>query len=112
MISKQEFLKAIKTIEDYDIKLDAIRAISPSLSLGIVELTERVQDTYIRLLELNCELDPDINYGTDISWWIYETDFGRKKNMNKIYIGKKAYTIDTAEDLYNFIVFNKRRKKK
>lgn len=112
MISKEEFLKAIKTIEDYDIKLDAIRVISPGLSLGIVELIERVQDTYIRLLELNCELDTNIDYGTEISWWIYETDFGRKKDMNKIYIGKKEYQINTAEDLYDFIVFDKKRKKK
>ena len=112
MISKKEFLQAIKTIQDYNIKLDAIRTISPNLSLGIGCLIDRVHDTYVRLLELDCELDPDIEYGTEISWWVYETDFGRKKDMNKIYIGKKAYPINTAEDLYKFIVSNKKRKKK
>lgn len=112
MITKKEFLQAIKTIEEYNIKLDAIRVVSPALSLGIVELVERVQDTYIRLLERECGLDPDIDYGTEISWWIYETDFGRNKKMNKIYIGKKEYPINTAEDLYDFITIDKKRKKK
>lgn len=112
MITKKEFLKAIKTIEDYNMNLDAIRIVSPALSLGIVELIEKVQDTYIRLLELNCGLDPDIDYGTEISWWVYETDFGRNKEMNAIFVNNKAYQINTAEDLYDFIVFDKKRKKK
>ena len=64
MITKKEFLQTIKTIEDYNIKLDAIRVVCPDLSLGIGSIIERVQDSYIRLLELNCELNPDIDYCT------------------------------------------------
>lgn len=112
MIDKKEFLQAIKNIQKHDERLDKLRKIAPTLTIGIVNLIENLQDTAIRLLELNCELDPDIDYGTEISWWIYETDFGKKKSMNKIWIGKKEYQINTAEDLYDFITMDKKRKKK
>ena len=112
MISKKEFLQAIKNIQEHNEMLDKLRKVAPTLTMGIVNLIENLQDTAIRLLELNCGLDPDIDYGTEISWWIYETNFGKKKSMNKIWIGKKKYILDTAEDLYDFITMDKKRKKK
>lgn len=42
-----------------------------------------------------------------ISWWIYETDYGRKEERCTFYIGSdhdRPITIRTIEELYDFIV--------
>lgn len=104
MICKKEFIKAIDTIKEYQKRLEILRQVSHDLTIGIGEVADRLPDTVIRLLCISCGLNPDEKYGDIISWWIYETDFGANKKMNKIYIGKKKFVLNTMEDLYNFIV--------
>ena len=38
-----------------------------------------------------------------ISWWIYETDCGKKKDFH-IYDGGGVVPTDTIEDLYNYLI--------
>lgn len=41
-----------------------------------------------------------------IPWWIYETDYGSRENMTKIYkvgTGEVLADIKTAEDLYDYL---------
>lgn len=55
-------------------------------------------DLVIEVLEENF-LDAD---GL-ISWWMYETRYGTKENMRVVYIGDKAYDLDSPEILYDFL---------
>ena len=40
----------------------------------------------------------------NISWWCYETDFGRDESMRKIYIDGEPLDLKTPEDLYDYLI--------
>ena len=104
MMNKKEFIKAINEIVTFENKLDKLRGISVDLSLGLADMGGMLVESLIRVLCLNCGLNPDEKYGDDISWWVYETDCGKNKKMNVVEYKKKKYHIDTPSDLYDFIV--------
>ena len=59
---------------------------------------------YYNLLSDLCELEENPYYGTDLDWFCYETDFGKRKDLNKVVLDSGiVWTIDTPEILYNFI---------
>lgn len=103
MISKDEFLKSINRLKEFDEKLDKISKVSRDLCMGIVEVSEWLPDSIIRLLCINCNIDPDESNMDIISWWIYETKYGTDEKLNKVTIIDKVYILKTAEDLYNYI---------
>ena len=45
-----------------------------------------------------------------ISWWIYEKDFGSKKEMKAYYKNDKEIKLDTPEQLYDFLIKNRKKK--
>lgn len=113
MISKEEFVKALDEIVEFENKLDKLREVSTDLSLSFSDIGGMLVQSLIRVMCLSCGLNPDEKYGDDISWWVYETDCGKDKKMNVVEYKKKKYHIDTPSDLYDFIerVYkNKRRK--
>ena len=63
-------------------------------------------NNYYELLTDLCELERDQYIGTDLDWFVYETDFGRKKDYNRIYDINtgKVWTISSPEILYDYIM--------
>ena len=109
MLSKEEFIKHIERLKEFDNKLDKIGKVSRDLCMGVVEVSEWLPDTIIRLLCINCNIDPDQSNMDVISWWIYEAKYGTDKYINNITVGDKVYRLKTPEDLYNYInvIYNK-----
>lgn len=105
MISKEEFVKALEEIVEFENKLDKLREVSTDLSLSFSDIGGMLVQSLIRVLCLSCGLNPDEKYGDDISWWVYETDCGKDKKMNVVEYKKKKYHIDTPSDLYDFMNF-------
>ena len=60
---------------------------------------------YMDMLEELCELEEDPVFGTDLTWFCFDTDFGRNLEMNKIYDTATGHTwrIEGPEILYDWI---------
>ena len=97
MISKKSFVKAIDAIRKTDIKLDTDIK-NRDLRMSFCEYS--LQDEMISLLESAMAIPVDKVYGSIISWWIYETRFGKKKLAIKE-DNKKIY-LKTPEALYDY----------
>lgn len=97
MLTKTEFVKAIKAMKEVDDKLDN-NIKDRDLRLAFCEYS--LQDDMISLLESAMAIPVDPNYGSIISWWIYETHFGKKK-LAITEDDKKIY-LKTPEDLYEY----------
>ena len=102
MLTRNEFVKAITAIKHKNDKLDK-EIKNRDLRMAFCEYS--LQDAMISLLESIMAIPVDKQYGSIISWWIYEDDFGKKHwsitdqdengNLKEIYL-------NTAEDLYNY----------
>ena len=103
MIEKDLFLKTIKHIKEYEDKLTALSEISSDLSIGISGVVNWLVDDLTNTLCLTCNINP---FKSDnlISWWIYDTNFG--KNHAWIKVDKIKYSLKTPEQLYEYIVKN------
>ena len=102
MLTKNEFVKAITAIKHKNDKLD--KEIKNS-DLRIAFCEYSLQDDMIALLESAMNIPVDKQYGSIISWWIYEDDFGKKhwSITDQDENGKVTETyLTTAEDLYNY----------
>ena len=86
MLSKEEFTAAIQILK----KKRKRERISTTYPILIYSLA-------VELLEINMGIKPEIP-GEDsiLTWWIWDTDFGRIESLNK--------GIDTAEKLYDAIL--------
>jgi len=60
-------------------------------------------NSYYELLTDLCELEEDQYIGTDLDWFCFETDFGRKEDYCKVYDNGKTWRITTPDILYDFI---------
>ena len=104
-ISKEEFCKVIKRLEEVQDKQDKICSV-----LGAVVDTGDLTDVVIRLLEklMNAPVykaDGGIYEGSDISYFIYEIDFGRAWTPDSITeIDGTPIDISTAEKLYDYLL--------
>lgn len=104
MLTKNEFVKAINAIKDIDEKLDN-NIKDKDLRLSFCEYS--LQDAMIELLESAMGIPVDDNYGSTISWWIYENDFGKnhwsiiEKDEND---NETEIYLDTPEELYDYCV--------
>lgn len=101
MISKETFCKVINEVKKVNEKLDRLQEVNSGLALAFVE-EYSIQDALISVLEEDMHLQVDPRFGSNISWWIYETNFGKENPY--IWVGKrkKKIILDTAEKLYDF----------
>lgn len=99
-MNKKQFITIIEDLKDYDRKIQELMDVNVSLAMGIVEKYD-LKETVIKSLEYAMKVTVDPHFGSDISWWVYETDYG--KHCNKVWVSEKEYTIKNAEDLYDFI---------
>lgn len=104
MISKKDFVDTIEKIKSYWDFMDEINHVAMKYKAGHFWNEASLVDTCIRLLEINLNLEPNEVYGTDISYFVFELDFGHKyepgmvtdENGNEI-------DISSAEKLYDYL---------
>lgn len=106
MINKETFCSTIKEIIKVNEALDELQNANPGIALSIVE-EYSLQDALISVLEQSMNLYVDNKFGSTLSWWIYETEFGKDKPY--LWLGKKRseknkITLDTVEKLYDWCV--------
>lgn len=66
-------------------------------------------DHLIFLLNNVMKLEKNEYVGTDIDWWIWETNFGNiEQSMRTITHKNKEYDIKTSSDLYDWIIESKK----
>lgn len=97
-MNKQQFCKVIKELENNSAAIDifhkAVSAFNPDNR--IIGLSDGLVDSVIKLLD-NCSEDEWV------AWWIYETDYGHKKNMLDIKFDGIEMKIETPEQLYDLV---------
>ena len=100
-LDKRQFCIAVET---YKSMIEEEREIADVLNIGEWQPSEWINNYYELLAEL-CELETDPYVGTDLDWFCFDTDFGRKKDMNKIFDSEtgRTWTINSPEILYDYI---------
>lgn len=107
MIPKEEFLKAIEALKQQNAIDDNFQthmeAAFPGSYAPIYE--NCLWELSIHLLEL--AMEDRYEY---VSWWVYETDYGKREDMTEISWTEdgqeKSVKLTTAEALYDFLVEN------
>ena len=99
-MTKEQFVRILNLIKEYDEKLDVLFEANRTIAMGIVEHYD-LKDAIIETLEYAMNVKTDPNYGSDISWWVFETEYGKKNPY--VYIKGRKYSITTPEKLYNLI---------
>ena len=112
MLDKKTFCHTIEEIKKVNDKLDKLMNLNSSFCFGIVE-EYSLQDELITLLEKSMNIPCHPSFGSTISWWVYETEFGRNHPNIDIRTkkGKKQYYLDTVEKLYDFCVEESKQNK-
>ena len=101
-LDKRQFCIAVETykemLEEQDELLDALNA-------NIEWKPGEWINNYYDLLSDLCELEEDPYIGTDLDWFCFETDFGRRKDMCKVFDHETSRTwhIESPEILYDYI---------
>ena len=105
MITKETFIKAINTIEKYDKKEQKIyNATNGAIDfLNIPEIGDLV--TILIQVLGECTNSPETDeYGNDIDYYIYQTNYGEK--ANEYYYTEQdgtEYHFNTPEDLWSYL---------
>ena len=82
------------------------KQIADALDIGSEWAGTEWIDNYYELLFDLCELEDDGVYMNDLDWFIFETDFGRKKDYATMYDANtgRTWCITSPEILYDFIM--------
>lgn len=101
-LSKNEFCNAVN---QYKAMLTEENNIANILNVNFEWKPGEWITNYYELLSELCELEEDSIYGSDLDWFCFETDFGRRKDMCKVFDTNtgNTWTIETPETLYDFI---------
>lgn len=95
-------------VETFDRMLQEEKVIANSLNVNAEWKPLEWVQNYFNMLEELCELEEDPAYGTDLTWFCFDTDFGRNLEMNKVYDAEtgRTWRIEGPEILYDFITRN------
>lgn len=103
MYSKEEFVEAIRILEEAD-KWDN-KLYDAGIQLHDDAPLYQMLSEYVHMLEHMFEVEDEW-----ISWWAWETDFGKDEKMNTVYSHEDDVEIktvlDSAESLYDFLIEN------
>lgn len=111
MITKEEFIEIIDRLrETNDIIAKINKLVHESkeakmndyMDVGSIMICH--EDIVVKLLGKLMNLEYIEHIGTELSWWIYETDYGRNKKFNWVEINGKKIKIATAEKLYDYLM--------
>ena len=105
MLTKKEFIKIMNTLKDTDSRFDKACEHLQGLWFDINEY--RLKDLVVTLLEKNMGIKSDPKWGSVISWWIYECEYGTEHPeislTDKGHI-TETFVLDTTEKLYDYMV--------
>lgn len=104
MLSKEEFCEAIKSIKAHSEALSDLNNVSPSLATAITE-DYSLQDPMIKVLDAAMNLPVHPQIGSTISWWVYDTHFGKSDPfiwLDKDRPNEEKVVLDTPEKLYDW----------
>lgn len=115
MITKEKFIEVLNFIKKDDKKLQKLDNLYPELASGLAFQLSEYHDYLIELLEqgANCRIDE--YYGSAITWWLYDTEYGTNRPYVwvKIKNGKRAkerLVLGTPEKLYDYIMKYEQKK--
>lgn len=102
ILSKEKF---ISHIEGMKLEHDKLNELYSEFGIDTIEMSWCYSSNHFLELLENVMND---EHG-DISWWCYETDFGRDKSVDKIYTSsgeelELIVKLETSGDLYDFLV--------
>lgn len=98
-LSKDEFCEVIDKIKAHHAMIENLEDI-----LGVVFEFDDLQDTVIKLLEKVMDVEPCEKFGSDISYFIYDLDYGNDWTPSSFTIDGESVDISTAEKLYDYLM--------
>lgn len=103
-ISKEDFVNTINKLKRCIDKEDNIDDILQKFDIYLDDDSEKLYDTVIHLLEILTGVIVDEEFGSDISYFCWDLDFGRDYEPGMI-TDKEGNDIDfsTAESLYDYL---------
>ena len=108
MIKKENFCRLINTIQAYEDELNEINGVMPGLHEDITDLTGDLISEIVEFLDNEMSLPQIEMVGSSISWWIWDTKFGKDSPdvTIKSKDGKKSKTfhLNTVEKLYDYLI--------
>lgn len=115
MISKEKFVEYINFLKSLDEKEGKLNeSLEGAFGRENVGNLFIYADIHPKFVEMLCDLmeiehNSDVHYGDDISYFVYELDYGRYKDSNKAIEESDGTVIDlsSAEKLYDYIVAKK-----
>ena len=101
MITKEEFVKSLNKLkEQSDIDHQFNYHMEQAFPGSYAPIYHNVLwELSVRLLELSVKDDEKY-----VSWWIFETDFGKRDIVNSLRVNDKPVDVSTPEKLYDFLV--------
>ena len=105
MLSKKEFVRAIEILKAMDEKEHSIyKASNGAINFSEIDEYSELFTNYVRLLELSMGIEPNKEiYGSDISYFIYEINYGKDWTPDSVTEDGVSIDISTAEKLYDFL---------
>ena len=109
MISKKDFVRIINKLKDAnDLQIkehELLRKHSDNLDgMNVGSLMIIHEGIVVELLNKIMNLPKIEHIGTELEWWLYETDYGRNVGYNWVEIHGARIVIDSAEKLYDYLV--------
>lgn len=101
-ISKEEFVKTINAIKEYNDKIDAIQTVLEENCEEAIFWPPSLQNDLINVLK--DVFNDTSDYDGMIEYFIYELEFGDKWQSGYITDNGKDIKMQTAEDLYDYLV--------
>ena len=100
----KKFIEAIKKQHEKETKFTkALESICDGFFVS--ELTEDITNMLVTIMET--ELEDTSEW---LTWWMYEKDFGTRKDMTAYYADESEIKLDTVEEIYNFLIKNMEEK--
>lgn len=102
MLDKKTFCHAIEEIKRVEDARDKLQSINSDFCFGTFQYD--LQDELINVLAKSMNLQESELTGNTISWWIYDTKFGKDSPLVTIKENNKSktYNLNTVEKLYYF----------
>jgi hypothetical protein len=100
MITKKTFIATMEVLQKQQVQEDAIAIMLGDMTgeTHFFNVSDNVENALLNILT-EC-FDDKAGW---LSWWIYEKHFGQN-DMKAYYKNKKEIKLNTAEQLYNFLV--------
>ena len=105
-LDRETFKRYMTTIINYENYIDKVS----KLGINLWEVTElsELEMCYINLIDSCLNLESTDEYGSVISFFLFECDKGKADN-SFIEVGGEKHYIRNIDELYDWIVFDKER---